>query len=518
LLGGPVLGGTVDQAVEELLARDLLHEVDEAPEPTFRFRHALIQEATYEGLLRAERRDLHGRTAWALEALLPDSSLPALPHANDAVLGRHFAAAGETERALWYLERAGDHATEAFANDEAISSFRAALEITDDQQTGRLNIDAAVGLRAKLANVLWRTGRRAEAREAFTEALRLADVAGVPGSAGSGSLRRAHLLTRLGRLEMAEQRYEAAAEAFDAAQALLPDDPADSDDATVDVWLETMVDGRADLYAMSNQPELALAVLDVARPVLEARGGPIRQYSFYHVLGIARVIKHRYRVDEEDLAHVRKSLAAAEQGGEEKDVGYATFFVGWAAWLHGDLADARERFQTSLSMAERMGEMILHVESLIGLALVAVQRHDAETVRSVAAEAMAAAEATGEDRHVTRIRSCLAWLAWQDRRPDDVLKLGSLPAEPDGNGANPDFLFHRWVYLWPLVAVHLSAGDTAAAVTAARQILDPSQQLLPDRLMSLTKDACQAWDRDQPDAARNKLSAALALAHDLNYF
>ena len=46
------------------------------------------------------------------------------------MLGRHFAAAGETARALRYFEMAGDHATAAFANDEAISSFRSALAIT----------------------------------------------------------------------------------------------------------------------------------------------------------------------------------------------------------------------------------------------------------------------------------------------------------------------------------------------------------------------------------------------------
>ena len=48
-------------------------------------------------------------------------------------------------------------------------------------------------LQAKLANVLWRTGRRGQATEAFTEALCLAS----PGD----TVRRAHLHTRLGRLE-----------------------------------------------------------------------------------------------------------------------------------------------------------------------------------------------------------------------------------------------------------------------------------------------------------------------------
>ena len=77
--------------------------------------------------------------------------------------------------------------------------------------------DAAVDLQAKLANVLWRTGQRGQAREAFQAALRLAD--------GGDNLRRAHLQTRLGRLEAADLRYEAAAEAFDAAEALLGQDP-----------------------------------------------------------------------------------------------------------------------------------------------------------------------------------------------------------------------------------------------------------------------------------------------------
>ena len=40
---------------------------------------------------------------------------------------------------------------------------------------------------------------------------------------------------------------------------------------------------------------------------------------------------------------------------------------------------------------------------------------------------------------------------------------------------------YRWVYLFPLTAVHLRSGELAKAVNAARQIIDPSQQLLPRR-------------------------------------
>ena len=74
-----------------------------------------------------------------------------------------------------YLELAGDHATDAFANEEAIASFRAALAVTQrpadaDVMAERAMAAAAVRLRTRLANVLWRTGRRQEANHALLAA------------------------------------------------------------------------------------------------------------------------------------------------------------------------------------------------------------------------------------------------------------------------------------------------------------------------------------------------------------
>ena len=74
------------------------------------------------------------------------------------------------------------------------------------------------------------------------------------------------------------------------------------------------------------------------------------------------------------------------------------------------------------------------------------------------------------------------------------------------------------MYLFPLIAARLRAGDTAAAVAAARQILDPSQQLLPDNLVAALESACAAWDGGGTDASAADLAGALDLAHDLNYF
>ena len=163
---------------------------------------------------------------------------------------------------------------------------------------------AAVQLHAKLANVLWRTARRAEARAAFHAALRLADA----GPRPIDPVQRAHLHTRLGRLELTEARYEEATEAFDAAEALIgatghAGGGSQADDVVADQWLELMVDGRANLHMMplGGRP----------RPGRTRAGqaGPRSPWQFGEEVGLLPpagrcrdLLRNRLRVDDEDIA------------------------------------------------------------------------------------------------------------------------------------------------------------------------------------------------------------------------
>ena len=511
----PLLAAVLDRqpaalapVLDELSASDLVHpEQAAATASRYRFRHALLQEAIYLGLLRAERRDLHARAAAALAAASSDR----LPEVA-AVLGRHYAAAGNAEQAMHYLELAGDHATDAFANEEAIASFRAALAVTQrpadaDAMAERAMTAAAVRLRTRLANVLWRTGRREEAKDEFLAALRLGDAV--------DPLLRAHLYTRLGRLALTSLDYEAATAAFDAAEALLGDHPSDGDDATADQWLEMMIDGRADMHVMRFEPNQALAVLEAARPVLEAHGTPARRYVFDRLFTQQRLIRNRFQVDDADLARLYSSLRMAEHTGEEKDLGYATHFLGWGLWMRGDLPEARRQLENAHDMAERMGETFLRAVSLQTLTLTALRQHDTEAVRGLVPRAAAAAE--NARTPLTGIMACRAWLACQDGRPDEVIRLADQIASYQPSTINIIGAY-RWVHLFPLIAVRLSAGSVNEAVTAARQLLDPAQQALPGDLTAALEAAGEAWDRGEPGLAGQRLESALLLARDRNYF
>jgi class 3 adenylate cyclase/tetratricopeptide (TPR) repeat protein len=497
-------GADLQDAMAELSSRGLVQEVASGPEPRFRFRHALIQEATYQGLLRGERRRRHARAAAAIEAAWAGRLEEVA-----AVLARHLAAAGEVARAVGYFEAAGDHAAAAYANSEAVSSFRSALELRRQDHVGLDLATAEAALRAKLAEVYWRTAWRAEAREEFQEAIRLL---------GRGdAAQRAYLWIRLGRLETADYCHDAAAAAFDAADELLGERPWEQGEAMADRWLELMLEGRAKLYLTSGQSDRALAALDAVQSVLEAQGGAARQAFYYEYRAGLRVRQNRYRVDEEAIALLRRAVAAAGQAGDEDDMGWRTGALGWSLVLFRRSNEGQEVLEGTLARAERVGDAHLRGRCLMALTVAAVRRHDVEALRSLAPRALGDCEANAYGTEAAVCKASLAWLAWQDGRPDDVVTLATEATELYRTGPGP-FSYMKWMGLFPLIAVHLAAGQVNKAAAAAREMLDPAQLWLPDDLWSALKAACKAWDNNEPEAADCKLAEALELAHDLHYF
>jgi len=117
---------TLIQALSRLENDGLIHLAAVQPELEYIFRHALIQEAAYQTLVRTNRRLLHKAVGESLEQLYPEQLASAM---LAPVLARHFAEAGDPARALNYYRLAGRSAADRYANAEAIHYFSQALEI-----------------------------------------------------------------------------------------------------------------------------------------------------------------------------------------------------------------------------------------------------------------------------------------------------------------------------------------------------------------------------------------------------
>ena len=89
----------------------------------YRFKHALIQDAAYENLLKSRRQALHRRVG---EVLL--DQFPTIAVAEPELLAHHFTQAGLTEAAIEWWGKSGQRSLERSALVEAIAQLTRALD------------------------------------------------------------------------------------------------------------------------------------------------------------------------------------------------------------------------------------------------------------------------------------------------------------------------------------------------------------------------------------------------------
>ena len=169
----------LDAALEKLADAELLFVEGVAPHANYRFKHALIQDAAYDSLLKSRRQTLHRRAA---EMLLTS------PAPEAEALAHHFTQAGQTELAIEWWGKAGDQALRRSAFAEAISHLGKAIELSDKAGGAAPRRDAAASAsqRLKLQTeygqaVMWGKGFAAdETKDAFARAAELATQIGGP--------------------------------------------------------------------------------------------------------------------------------------------------------------------------------------------------------------------------------------------------------------------------------------------------------------------------------------------------
>jgi ABC-type oligopeptide transport system substrate-binding subunit/class 3 adenylate cyclase len=164
LLEGVLGDDQVSGVLHELQRADLVRAERRWPQPQYRFKHVLIQEVAYRTLVSATRTGLHRRAAEWLENRPADNLGDAL-----GVLAYHWLAAGDEDRAIDYLVRAGDQARQEYALDEAIGHYRELLPLLErrgaEQEMALILFKLALALHTSL--------RFAEADAAYQQAFAL---------------------------------------------------------------------------------------------------------------------------------------------------------------------------------------------------------------------------------------------------------------------------------------------------------------------------------------------------------
>jgi len=107
-----------------LVAAELLYQRGRPPRATYRFKHALIQDAACASLLKSTRQQVHQQVAQVLEAQFPETVAT-----QPELVAQHYTEAGLMESAIVYWQLAGERAMERSAHVEAVMHLSRGLEV-----------------------------------------------------------------------------------------------------------------------------------------------------------------------------------------------------------------------------------------------------------------------------------------------------------------------------------------------------------------------------------------------------
>jgi class 3 adenylate cyclase/tetratricopeptide (TPR) repeat protein len=154
--------------LDQLQSVELIQEKQQIPELEYIFKHALVQEAAYDGILLQERRELHGRVGAAIESLFAD-------RLDDfyGLLAHHYSAAEIWDKAQEYLFKAGDQAGSLAADTEALTNYRLAMEAYARVRGDDWPTLERAQLERKIGEALYRLGQHGQSRPYLERSLAL---------------------------------------------------------------------------------------------------------------------------------------------------------------------------------------------------------------------------------------------------------------------------------------------------------------------------------------------------------
>ena len=140
---------TLESELDKLASAGVIFREGKPPQASYSFKHALIQDAAYESLLRKSKQLFHQRIADVLESQFPESV-----ESEPELLAHHFTAAGQSQQGIAYWKKAGQRAQARYANAEAIEHFQNGLDLIGTLEESGKRDQAELELQIPLATVM----------------------------------------------------------------------------------------------------------------------------------------------------------------------------------------------------------------------------------------------------------------------------------------------------------------------------------------------------------------------------
>lgn len=489
------------QGLDELWQRRVVREQSVGTFEAYDFSHDKLRELAYVSLSPTHRRLLHRRVAEALE----EANKGDLDAVSSQVAA-HYERAGLPARAIPYYQQAGEVASRVYAHAEAIAAFQRAtalLEVTSPERPKpERRGEVPASLYEHLGDVLEVTGKHAEARQAYRQAM-----AQVPAQ---GPVWLARLHRKAAKTWNFPPDPEAALRMYQEAERILEQATESSSTAWRQEWLQIQLDQLHPYYMLAQAQEMK-RVIGKAQSIIEQDGTAAQRAIFFLYAALPDTLQDHHAVSEETVSYCRRALEASLESGLPSVIGQARFGLGYCLWLFGDFDEAEEQMHAAMRVGEQIGDVELAGRSLVFLAILFRRRGRVEDVRNALSRALA----LQETRYAGVITANRAWVAWRDGNLEEAEAYGRAAMEAWQHQQHV-YAF-QWTGLWPLIGVALTQERLSDVMRYVCLLLDSTQQRPPETLLAVLKATAHAWEAGQHETVRALLQRALPLAQEMGY-
>jgi class 3 adenylate cyclase/tetratricopeptide (TPR) repeat protein len=400
-------------ALEKLAEADILLVQGAPPDSDYRFKHALIQDAAYENLLKSRRQVFHRRVAEILRDRFADTAA-----AEPEVLAHNFTQAGMTDAAIEWWGKAGDQALRRSAFQEAIAHLGKAIEMADKSAGAIPQTATPEGARVKL-------------QTSFGNALIAAR--------GHGALETTAAFARARELAAAV------------------DDPMERLSANYGLWVGNFSRGEVGPLR---------AIAEIGLRDIEGKPSSPEAAVAHRLAGVTEWYLGNFELAR---AHLEQTLAMFDPQ-RDRDLTYrfgqdmgvsAMVFMALALWPLGEIDEARRIGEEMLARAVASGHMLTAVFGHFQYALLHVVRRDAAATAPLAEAVVKLARESGMPLYSAYGKFLRPWARWHLGERE-----GGLAAMRGGIAACHDMsnLLYMTLFETALAEAEAEAGEIEAAL------------------------------------------------------
>ena len=399
------LTGELEGFLQELKALEIIYEQGLLPEPSYIFKHAVIQDVAYQSLLVQRRKELHRAVGRAIEELYPDRLAD---HYEE--LAHHFVEGEQWDEAFRYSVLAGDRAAHTFASAEARRHYAQALEMASRARPAPSDRELA-SVHEKLGGVLYILAEFEAAVAEFERALTLIRPIGD---------RKQEMATLL---------------------------------------------GLANVYNWGHKIGEVLSTVNAALAIATEIGDTAGQAGCHALRGEATGGVYGATVDA--MRDSSEAVRLAREVGDPRLLAQCLTFAGRHLEWHGEYDAAVAHLREGLELARHEHSGYLVGLSLFHLGHAALARADYEGALGHYRSLLEYAEAAGDKLYLARLPNLFGGVSLEAFDLDEAIRFNSEGDETSRRiWPWPEPRGHS---LWKLGLAHLYRGDHARAERAFRE-------------------------------------------------